>query len=194
MGEMMVHKPRCCDCQHYLVYTDSIPKAIKGVLMKSGCRYCMGGSKPKAFGRGDPKIYPASWCPITKSPAELRIYCFKDEETSWMRTMLAAQGIHESPSGYQYAVRYTGSTPLSAIEFYKQIKTKSASEVLELPVHQKEIIEIDDGHRPYYFYISSIFNVDVILFDASRAKQNRLDVGTDTDFTSNTQPDEGKSK
>lgn len=174
MSKVKIYKPKCQGCEHYLLYAESVPKKMAGILLKNGFRYCTGGKRIRQFKSSDPKVYLPSWCPRRKSPAELRIYCFKDTQTEWMRMLLKSDGVKAAPCGYQYAVRHAGHTPLSAAEFIEQTSERQIKDILDTPVRVDEIIEIDDGIKPYYFHLTDITAVEVIYFDGDKARQNTL--------------------
>lgn len=80
---MDLRKVTCSECKSHLHYMENMSVKKNGVTMHFGDRFCMGGKKPRKFGRGDPKIYVPTWCPKRKVPSELRIYGFKSVE-QWM--------------------------------------------------------------------------------------------------------------
>ncbi len=170
MNDVKIYKPRCRDCEFHLCYSESVPKKVKGAFLEKGYRYCTAGKQTRQFGKRDPKMYVPSWCPIKKTPAELRVYCYKDENSEWMRLLLHAQGIQEHPSGYQYAVCYTGHTALSASEFLELTQQKLLHEILGFHVHIGEIIEIDDGIKPYYFQLIELTVIKTIRFIGERVR------------------------
>lgn len=71
---MMLRKPNCSDCPHNLQYMESLPIKKKGVTMHLGERFCVAGKRARKFKRSDPRTYVPSWCPMLKTPCELRIY------------------------------------------------------------------------------------------------------------------------
>lgn len=80
---MDLRKATCSECKSHLHYMENMSVKKNGVTMHFGDRFCMGGKKPRKFGRGDPGIYVPTWCPKRKVPSELRIYGFKSVE-QWM--------------------------------------------------------------------------------------------------------------
>lgn len=150
-----------------------------GVTMHFGDRFCMGGKKPRKFGRGDPKIYVPTWCPKRKVPSELRIYGFKSVE-QWMlhHDMCEQLGTDISPSAFRYAVAYELHTPLTPREFAKRCNEEPDAETLGVAVHRHYVVEIDDGIKPEFFYKTQNGYVLLGLFDAATARKN---VKEDTD-------------
>ena len=101
---MDLRKVTCSECKSHLHYMENMSVKKNGVTMHFGDRFCMGGKKPRKFGRGDPKIYVPTWCPKRKVPSELRIYGFKSVE-QWMlhHDMCEQLGTDISPSAFRYA-------------------------------------------------------------------------------------------
>lgn len=111
---MDLRKATCSECKSHLHYMENMSVKKNGVTMHFGDRFCMGGKKPRKFGRGDPGIYVPTWCPKRKVPSELRIYGFKSVE-QWMlhHDMCEQLGTDISPSAFRYAVAYELHTPLT---------------------------------------------------------------------------------
>ncbi len=182
MIERKVDKPRCGSRPCYLYCSGDIPQKVKGKTLLPGKRYCAGGKRIKPFRSGDPKVYTPSWCPLRKAPAELRIYCLKNSFTWMVAYMLRKDGVEYSPSAADYAVRYEGTTDLTAWEFQRELHEKSADELLGAAVHTDEIVEIDDGLTPYYFFFSEQRPMPcAILFSGETARKNQLEVSAESD-------------
>lgn len=141
--------------------------------MRFGERYCRGGKKTREFKRRDPKVYPPSWCPKLKSPAEYRIYTYKDADAWYLHRLLRAQGLLHTPRGDEFAVRADGHTALSARDFWKEVKFKSASAVLGVPIYNDEVIEIDDGLRPCFFHVEDGEVKVLSYFQSDKARKNQ---------------------
>ena len=54
---MDLRKATCSECKSHLHYMENMSVKKNGVTMHFGDRFCMGGKKPRKFGRGDPRIY-----------------------------------------------------------------------------------------------------------------------------------------
>lgn len=174
MAKKLIHKPRCSSCPYYGIYSGSAAKKMGGVFLQAGCRYCSGGKKIRKFRLSDPKVYIPSWCPRHKIPAEMRVYCYKDTNTWYINFLFERDGTHRSPSGYEYAVRHACSTELTAKEFYKLTEQMLIHDILGFNVWTNEVIEIDDGLIPYYFYVCE-HGVEVLAyFDRDKALKNKL--------------------
>lgn len=52
----------------------------------------------------------------------------------------------------RYAVRHEQTIELSAYDFWRRCETEPENELLPVSVSLHEIVEIDDGLRPYFFY------------------------------------------
>ena len=89
--------------------------------------------------------------------------------------MLAANGISFFPYPSRYAVRYEGESPYTAMEFAKQIKNHSLAELLSMQLLPYEILEIDDGIRPYCFLVERLGHVRCIRFKTDIARKNKYE-------------------
>ena len=58
-----------------------------------------------------------------------------------------------SPTPAHYKFREELTLGKTAKQFYDAVYVEPLSDVLPVEVHSGEIIEIDDGLRPYYFYV-----------------------------------------
>ena len=175
MAKNLFHKPRCSSCEYYGVHNESVPKKVAGAFLRVGCRYCSGGKRIRVFKRSDPKVYIPSWCPRRKESAELRVYCYKDTDAWFLSFLFEQDGAHRSAHGYEYAVRHECSTELTAKGFYESTEHKLISDVLGFPVQVNEVIEIDDGLRPYFFVVHE-YGVELLAyFDRDSARKNKLD-------------------
>lgn len=181
MPTIPIYKPRCDNCPYYGRHTESVPRKVQGAFLKVGSRYCTGGKRIKVFKPRDPKVYVPAWCPRRKSPAELRVYCFKDNNAWFLNYLLNRDDAPYSPCGHEYAVRYESHTEVTARDFYELIQQKTIAEILGILVKTGEIIEIDDGLRPYYFYVSEYGTNILTHFDREQARKNKLEqANTDT--------------
>ena len=175
MAKPLIHKPRCSNCEYYGVHSESAPKKVAGAFLRVGCRYCSGGKRVRVFKPSDPKVYIPSWCPRHKAPAEMRVYCYKDTDAWYINFLFKQDGTPRSPSGYEYAVRHECRTELTAKGFYELSEQQMISDILGFNVRINEVIEIDDGLKPYYFFIHE-YGIEVLTyFDRDRARKNKLD-------------------
>lgn len=140
-------------------------------------RYCAGfpKGKKKRLPKNGLKRSVASWCPKRISPPACRIYGFKDENAEAMDFMLNHSKDAKERSGvyvseHRYKLRCTHPLGLTAKQFWEELQTMPLSQIFkDITLSLGEIVEIDDGHKPYYFYCSSNFDlVPVLLFNASR--------------------------
>ena len=140
--------------------------------MHLGERFCVAGKRARKFKRSDPKTYVPSWCPRLKAPCELRIYGFKNQrEWRMHRSMRAYLGEDTSPSAFRYAVRYEGHTDLAPYEFFECCNVKSDDEILGAAVQHYDVVEIDDGIKPAFFYKTEHGYELLFSFDAKTAKK-----------------------
>lgn len=159
--------------QGNLQYMERLPIKKKGVTMHLGERFCVAGKRARKFKRSDPKTYVPSWCPRLKAPCELRIYGLKNQrEWRMHRSMCAYLGEDTSPSAFRYAVRYEGHTDLAPYEFFECCNEKSDDEILGAAVQHYDVVEIDDGIKPAFFYKTEHGYELLFSFDAKTAKKN----------------------
>lgn len=72
-------------------------------------------------------------------------------------------------------MRHECSTKLTAKGFYELTEQQLISDILGFNVWTNEIIEIDDGLKPYYFFVHE-YGIEVLAcFDQDRARKNKLD-------------------
>lgn len=139
--------PGCSTCPHYEV--------VGGIT-----RYCNGFKrrKPKRFKNSDPRYKAPKWCPRRLSPPMYRIYGFKDECSEYIELMNRMEyDLGRSkiilPSATHYKLRTEFSLGKTAKQFFYNTQEEPLCDILPEAVHNGEIIEIDDGLQPYYFYI-----------------------------------------
>ena len=77
-----------------------------------------------------------------------------------------------SPSAFRYAVRYEGHTNLAPYEFFECCNEKSDDEILGAAVQHYDVVEIDDGIKPAFFYKTEHGYELLFSFDAKTAKKN----------------------
>ncbi len=145
-----------------------------------GCtRYCNGflkKRKAKRFRKSDPKYKPPRWCPRMISPPVCRVYGFVSSESEYLDWYLNRKdykpGVHISPSESRYMLRCEGTLGLSAKQFYDTMQRESVEQTFSdagMELEYGEVIEIDDGLKPCYFYY---LNYDRLIplysFDRSR--------------------------
>lgn len=141
--------PGCGECPHH--------QQVGSVLCET--RYCNGFKrrKPKRFGRSAPMYKAPKWCPRRISPPICRVHGFKDERSEHMdllwRTQYGSGQVETvSPSPFHYAPRTEIPLKMTARQFFDATQEGPLSDVLSEEVGDGEIIEIDDGLQPYYFY------------------------------------------
>lgn len=147
-------------------------------------RYCNGfpkRRKPKRFKRSDPKYKPPKWCPRRISPPVCRIYGFADRDSELIHWMLNDKDVwscekasHISVNERHYRLRLEVSLGMTAKQFYDATQAEPLSDIFSncgAQVERCEIIEIDDGLKPYYFYCLDGFTVvPLVFFDRSQVK------------------------
>ena len=171
-----VRKPTCFGCPHELHYNDPVPTKQFGVMMHIGERFCIGGKRARRFKGSDPKFYVPSWCPKRKSPCEVRIYTLKSARDRFLHDQLAQDLGHSfSPDGHRYALRAQTRTQMTPKEFWTRCSTEPCEDLLDIPVHCCEVVEIDDGLKPVFFYRTDWSYSLAGVFNAETAKRNKLE-------------------
>lgn len=145
--------PGCSSCPHYEV--------VGGIT-----RYCSGFKRRKAkrFRSSDPRFKAPKRCPKRISPPICRIYGYVDECSEYMEIMHRVDyemGRSKiiSPSPSHYKPKAELSLGKTAKQFYDATQEEPLSDILPVEVEPGEIIEIDDGLQPYYFYVLNSFSV-----------------------------------
>ena len=143
-------------------------------------RYCMksNNKKGKRFKSSDPVTKPPRWCPRRLSPPICRIYIFKDESSAFfemerLHKFDTKKNVSWSALEHRYKLRSERPIGMNAKQFFAAVPQETVEMVLDdLTLEYGNIIEIDDGLRPYYFiYLSSHTVVPVTGFDAHLLKK-----------------------
>ena len=175
MYEEKVRKFKCYYCPDCKFYAGSETKIVHGRRMKPNTKYCTGGKKIIIFRSDDPKVNVPKWCPKRRVPPTLRIYHFQSPEIELGESMLAFNGISFFPYPSRYAMKYEGKFPYTAMEFAKQIKKHTLTELFSTRLFPHEVLEIDDGIRPYCFLVESFNCVRCIRFKSDIARENKYE-------------------
>ena len=148
-------EPGCYSCPHHTVLGNGI----------FGTRVCMGvkSKKGKRFRSSDPHYKPPKWCPkrlpvricrISRPANEMYASMECDTRISHEAEKLEYYSLHT----YRYdpVPRRKFATGISARELYERAKKELTEAILdEADLRVGDVIEIDDGLRPYYFYYYS---------------------------------------
>lgn len=177
MKKTTIRRFQCVDCTCHKVQTGAESVKVSGRFLRIGDRYCTGGKRARRFRPGDPKVYPPSWCPRQKDPVEYRIYAFKDSDAWFLHYCLQTRGIDEAPSGFAYALRAEGYVDYDASGFLRETEWRTPSDVLGVPVSREEVIEIDDGLKPYFFHVTQKGVRVLSFFNTEAARQNQYQAG-----------------
>lgn len=130
-------------------------------LQKVGItRYCAGFKhrKPKLFNGSDPAYKAPKWCPRRITPPLCRIYGFKDEHSAcmdllWRAEYRAGRMKIVFPAAFRYKFRTEIRLGMTARQFFDASREGPLQDILQEEVCDGEIIEIDNGLQPYYFYV-----------------------------------------
>ncbi len=177
MGRGKISKPVCANCDCYLLYEESMPQRQCGLTMHPGERFCLGGKRGRRFRSSDPKIHVPSWCPKRKTPCELRVYGFKNQNEEDMHTWLSLSlGRAIIPEAGRYAVVHELTTSLTPKAFWEECRyNRGDAELVGVTVPQYHIVEVYDGIRSVFFYkVDGEYQI-VRVFDSEKARQNKLE-------------------
>lgn len=115
---------------------------------------------------------------------QLEVISLKERMDAWVLDLkpqdqnvveVLEQGLQSgdtSPSAFRYAVRYEGHTDLAPYEFFECCNEKSDDEILSAAVQHYDVVEIDDGIKPAFFYKTEHGYELLFSFDAKTAKKN----------------------
>ena len=148
--KFMFSVPGCGQCPYH--------QRVGGGISETS--YCAGfkRKKPKRFRRSDPVSKAPKWCPRRVDPPICRIHGFKDERSAymdflWREEYKAGQLKTVSPAPFHYKLRTEIQLGMTAKQFFDASREGSLRDVMLEEVNNGEIIEIDDGLQPYYFYV-----------------------------------------
>lgn len=172
MSSGKIHRFRCADCPDSFTYMGPAPSEPDDTHLIFGSRYCKGCKKARRFRPSDPKVYPPSWCPRRKRPAEYRVYSYMNATVRYYRDLLKRNGAPMTPSGFEYAPRVKGTIAMEPTAFQKALKAQSPSKIIGITVYADDVIEIDDGLRPCFFHVTGK-KIEVLLrFNKEAALKN----------------------
>ncbi len=175
MYGIKVTKPRCGTCDRLKIYSGALPMKTHGVMLHVGDKYCDCGKKYRKFKKSELKKSIQEWCPRRKNPPELKVYCFKDDDAEDLHGLLFLMGdrMQDSPIAHRYALRFKGHSPVCAYDLGKCLEADANIPDLGTPVDLFEVVEIDDGLKPYFFY-KTPHGLELTLFDRETAMKNKL--------------------
>ena len=134
-------------------------------------RYCNGGKKPIRFKAKDPKRKVPKWCPKLKKPAAIRVYGFKNEDarTNWVFFTVPydnGKGKNDVavPHTTRYKLDFEGTIGMYAKEFYDEANAEPIETLIDFKIKAGNVIEIDDGIKPYFFYYQGFQLVRPAMF------------------------------
>lgn len=169
-----LREPTCYNCPHRVHYGGDVPMKKYGVMMRLGDVFCVFGKKARRFKRSDPKLKVPQWGPRRLPLRKLRIYDFQDAGARLLHERLCWDlGKDLAPGGYQYAVTHEADTDLTAEEFLERSRYETDAELLGgMTVARYQVVEIDDGLLPAFFYKAEKGWRYEPYFDASSAQKH----------------------
>ena len=161
----------CCDCYS----TQGSPPFET--------RLCMGGKwkkRGRRFRASDPQYKAPKWCPKRLPVSVCRIYGFADGmsreiETTFMLLHRQRQSDY-LPSAAHYMLRVEIPLGLSAKAFYQDTREQALEDILPgQQVEYGEVLEIDDGLKPYYFVrMNSMTVLPIPFFMVGMVKKSEV--------------------
>ena len=151
----------CSSCPFYVLAGASLVQS----------RYCKGrkGRKPKPFRKSDPYTKAPKWCPRRLATPVCRVYTYKspeDEQMEWFlhkeTSMQNSNYISVIKSRYITAKEFPAH--MTAKQFYEATEQEPIASIIpDYAFKFGEIIEIDDGIKPYAFYYRDYATVIPVL-------------------------------
>ncbi len=151
MISVPVKRPTCLGCEFYKTFQGVIQSQHRNIRVNLGDVYCDHKKKAKKFKRGEKRFAP-DWCPKRHNPPIIKVY----ELTEMGLFFALKQGLNAPKviNRCEYELRYTGKIQKSAWKISQELESGAKpSDAFEVPVTVREVVEIDDGIKPYYFYI-----------------------------------------
>lgn len=168
-----LREPTCYNCPYQFHYGGNFPMKKYGVMMRLGDVFCTFGKKTRRFKKSDPKIKVPQWCPRRLPVRKLRIYGFQDAGAWLLHERLCRDlGRDLSPEGRKYAVEHEADTPLTAREFLERSCYETDADLLGgVTATMYQVVEIDDGLMPAFFYKTETGWRYEPYFDAASAQK-----------------------
>ena len=142
---------QCSQCEHL--------QTMGNIICET--RYCGGfpkRKKPKRFSNSDPKFKAPKWCPRRLWPPVCRVYGLADEESQGL-DIFTRNRFNPKRDQYisvfenRYKLRLETTLSMKAREFVEAVKHGNADEfMMKAYLQLGDVIEIDDGMKPYCFY------------------------------------------
>lgn len=165
-------EPGCWRCPHYTVQGE----------FPCETRYCMGTGRKRGrrFKKTDPQYKAPKWCPKRLTPKICRVYRLRGEIerlSEEVRREEHRPKKHENYSAFEHRYdpkpRYEAPIALTARQFYELANREGIESILEdFETEYGDVIEIDDGLQPYFFYCFAFAKIlPVSNFGLTRQKK-----------------------
>jgi len=142
--------------------TCSLCKAYDDRLLDS--RYCSGGKGKRRFRSSDPKIKAPKWCPKRNTPPIVRVYGFKDADAEYMDSLFNDKASPSLVIAHRYKVVFETRGFINAKDFYERANSESRGNLIDFDLSYRNVVEIDDGIQPYYFYYEDYMKFTHLAF------------------------------
>ncbi len=142
--------------------------------------YCRGfpGKKQRRLPKAGLKKSIAPWCPKRISPPRCNILGFLDDDQAMLEFMMhcdiLAQGKDVAfPIEWRYKQRCIVPLNLKASAFWDEVHISPLTVLFpDITFTFGEVVEIDDGFKPYYFYYAGEGKfLPAPVFDGSKVKR-----------------------
>lgn len=170
-----LREPTCHNCPYRFSYEGRLPMKKYGVNMRPYEVFCTFEKRARRFQKRDPQIRVPQWCPKRLKPRRLRVYGFQDAEMWLLHERLCRElGRELSPEGRHYVMEHEADTALTAKEFLARSSVESDAELLDgVTLSQYQVLEIDDGLQPAFFYKTENGYRYEPFFNAEAAMRNQ---------------------
>ncbi len=164
MKEIQFRQYNCSEC----------PNLKRVGFLDSETLYCTAGKKARRLPKAGIRRKVADWCPKKITPPRCRIFGFKNEEQESLDFFTNKDGScivkgFAFPISHRYKVRCKYPLDMTAKQFVSMLEEKSVYDIFsETELNLGEVIEIDDGLKPYYFYFSyqsKIYPVQLFMLE-----------------------------
>ena len=127
--------------------------------------YCIGKGQKNArrLKKKDRGAFPPDWCPRHLEPPKLRIYTPAGRKHAVDR-FDRHTWYSPNPSSLQYTLRMEMDSPVSAYNLYQSVMgllewrsvwLEDFRELVGTEVQDEDVLEVDDGIRPTFFYLDT---------------------------------------
>lgn len=135
-----------------------------------GQRYCTNFPKKrkKRFRSSDPQYKAPSWCPKRLKPPMVRVYRLTEQAKTQRSVLEDAAGKQEpapfTPNARKYWLQREFPLSMTAKQFYTATKKGNGLNELYADLLSDDVVELDDGLKPFFFHYSNTRFTPLTLF------------------------------